>query len=628
VELGFPPDNLKNHMLMERIFSVLPLGVLVWEVHDVNDPYALQLVFANNEANKVVSGNLHALIGLTVEEAFPGFVDTGFPAAYLEAFASNQERQLGEVTYGSEHVKRATYAVKVSPFSELDCVAVFFENITEEKKAENKFKENEKKYRKLIEVMRAGVWVLDKNACTTYVNPRMASMLGYSISEIIGQPVVGFLTKDGQKALHAGLERRRRGVSESYFLEFFSKANQIVHTSADAVPITDEQGEYMGAMACIADVTKQHAAEKKLREGEKKYRELVELVQEGIWAIDAEANTTFVNPLMAAMLEYTVDEMQGKHLFDFMDEEGVNIAQRKLKRREEGVKENHPFELLTKSGRRIYTKMETVPINNDEGSYVGALACVSDITEKRESERRLQEQQAELTHVSRLSVLGEMATSLAHELNQPLTSIAGYTQGCIERVRHNRLPSSELLEVLSQVAAQTDRAAAVMKRVRDFVKKAPPKRELIDINQLIHESLVFFSLYLERYQVRVNYKLAELLPEVFIDRVEIQQVILNLMSNAVDSLIEAGREEKQIIVSTCQEADLVMLTVRDFGKGMSEAAFSKVFKPFYTTKEKGTGMGLSICHSIVEAHGGRMLIDRKLDQGVSVSIVLPIIQGE
>jgi len=738
---------------MSAIFDVIPLGTLVWEVADPDDPKALRLVYANKTADEFVGGPLRSLVGLFVEEAFPGFVETGLPAAYLEAFRSGEDRHLGEVSYGSQHVKHACYSVKVSPLSQFNCVAVFFEDITKSKEAQTQLIKSEKKYRTLVELMREGIWVVDEAAKTTFVNPYMASMIEYAQQDIIGKPVYEFLSDESRQTFFLAAERRKQGVSEVYHLEFIKKSGGKIYTVVNAVPMIDENKNFIGGIGCISDVTSQRAAELKLRESEKKYRDLVEMVQEGIllvniegviifanphmakllgcsveelenasvfdfldsqnaefcqtglerrqrgltdnyrlefisktgrriytevratpilndsrkysaslacivdvtaqraaelklreseqkyrslvemvqegiWTIDENAYTTFTNPHMAKMLGYTVEEMQGKHLYEFMDEDGVRICERNLERRKQGIEEQHSFEFITKDGRRVYAELETVPLYDDQGKYTGAFACVMDATEKHVAERKLREQQVALAHVSRLTALGEMATALAHEINQPLTSVSGYVQGCIERIRQNRLSPDELNDILTKISSQVGRTGAVIQRILDFVKKTPPEREVIEVRKLITEALGFFDPQLKMSRVQVSLAIEKNLKKVCVDRVQLQQVILNILSNAIDSLANVSSERNRIVISASQKEGSVLLSIRDFGKGMKRSLLTKVFKPFYSTKSNGTGMGLAICHSIVEAHGGRMFIDRNFREGVSVNIVLPVEDGE
>ncbi len=186
------------------------------------------------------------------------------------------------------------------------------------------------------------------------------------------------------------------------------------------VPLQLPNDNSLQVLCISTDITERKKAEQNLKESEKKYRQLIEMAQEGIWLIDKDANTSFVNPSMAKMLGYTVEEMQGKHLYSFMDERGVEISKNNLKRREKGSTEQHDFEFIRKDGKRIYTALETAPILDEEGNYVGAIAGMVDMTERRRSEEELKKHrdQLELLVEKRTEKLNAMNITLREEIKE------------------------------------------------------------------------------------------------------------------------------------------------------------------------------------------------------------------
>jgi len=230
---------------------------------------------------------------------------------------------------------------------------------------------------------------------------------------------------------------------------------------------------------------------------------------------------------------------------------------------------------------------------------------VRDLTERQATETRLQELQSELVHMSRLTAMGEMASALAHELNQPLSAIANYLSGArrlLERAGQSEPRASEALE---KAADQALRAGEIIRRLRDFLARGEGERRVESLPRLVQEACALAMVGAKESGVRVQYRFASELDRVVVDRVQIQQVILNLVRNAIDAMAEHPRRE--LLVSTSPAADgMAVVSVADSGPGVDEAAAARLFQPFVTTKASGMGVGLSISRTIVEAHGGRI----------------------
>jgi PAS domain S-box-containing protein len=203
------------------------------------------------------------------------------------------------------------------------------------------------------------------------------------------------------------------------------------HVEVYAYPLFDRSGNVDRVIEYSFDATERKQAEEALRQSERQYRQLLETLQEGIWVIDANAQTTFVNPRMAEMLGSTVEEMRGKHLFSFMDEHGIEIATRNLQRREQGIKEQHDFEFLRKDGTRVLALLETSPIFDDHGTYLGAIASLQDITRRRQTEEALRRSETLLKETQRMARLGGCELDLTTPGSRD--SRGGHSPGCQQR---------------------------------------------------------------------------------------------------------------------------------------------------------------------------------------------------
>ena len=201
--------------------------------------------------------------------------------------------------------------------------------------------------------------------------------------------------------------------------------------------------------------------------------------------------------------------------------------------------------------------------------------------------------------------MGEMATGLAHELNQPLAAIANFARGCIRRLRTGEVVPAELIEPLEEVCEQAERAGEIMRHVRDFVRKSEPRMTAVDINQVVRSVVKFTEHEARQHETVVTLQLAPQQPRVWADSIMIEQVVCNLVRNAVEAMAETRSQRREILIRTVpHDGDIVEIEVVDTGPGIDETVIDNVFDQFFTTKTEGVGMGLSISRSIVESHGG------------------------
>jgi two-component system sensor kinase FixL len=239
----------------------------------------------------------------------------------------------------------------------------------------------------------------------------------------------------------------------------------------------------------------------------------------------------------------------------------------------------------------------------------------------RERELEIEEQREELLHVTRVGKLAEFVSSLAHEISQPLTAILSYAQAA-QRMLAGRDP--ELQKILSYIIHDNQRAAEVIRRLRSLLKKSSPEMKPLDVNALINETMVLIATDATVRNILLKLDLESGLPLVRGDRIQLQQVILNLTSNSFDAL-EDGREPRQISIRTSRKgADTILVAVKDSGCGIPEQNMPKLFTHFFTSKPDGLGMGLSISRSIIESHGGRLYVENNPDRGSTFYFTVPV----
>jgi two-component system sensor kinase FixL len=259
------------------------------------------------------------------------------------------------------------------------------------------------------------------------------------------------------------------------------------------------------------------------------------------------------------------------------------------------------------------------------GTPLKHVGTIHDVTDRRQSEDEARQLQERLTHFSRLSTMGEMAAGLAHEINQPLSAITMYAQACQRFVRSPQRNDDDVLEALEQISAQALRAGEVIRRLRNFVKNREVKREPVDCRRLLDDLRTLAETDARLHNVRLRIEADDDLPTVYADPIQLQQVVLNLVRNAIDAMSEVPETRREVVLSTrlLPEGE-IEIVVADHGSGLAPEAADHLFNPFFTTKSGGTGLGLAISRSIVRAHGGRLWHTPNERMGARFHFTLPV----
>jgi two-component system sensor kinase FixL len=333
---------------------------------------------------------------------------------------------------------------------------------------------------------------------------------------------------------------------------------------------------------------------------------IVESSMDAVIGKDLNGIITSWNQSACNIFGYEAEEAIGRPISlliapDRLTEEDQIIAQIKAGRHVD----HYETVRLHKSGAEVLVSLSVSPIHDGAGHIVGASKIARDITEKRRSEAHLQVLQTELAHVARLSAMGQMSAAIAHELNQPLTAIVNYVSAA-QRMLASKDPSPQkragALEAMEKAAAQTLRAGAIIQNLRQFVEKREAERSYEDLNTVVEEAIALGFVGGADSNVEVVRELATTPLSVQINRIQLQQVLINLIRNGIEAMNQSSR--RLITLTTGQESNFAFVMIRDTGPGLPPEVLAKLFQPFVTTKERGMGIGLNICQSIMEAHGG------------------------
>jgi PAS domain S-box-containing protein len=298
---------------------------------------------------------------------------------------------------------------------------------------------------------------------------------------------------------------------------------------------------------------------------------------------------------------------------------------------ETAVREKEEFEfdyrIIHPGGEIRYARSLGHPILSPSGDLVEYIGTIIDVTDRRQAEKereRLREAQADLAHASRMTTMGELTASLAHEVNQPITAAVNGASTCIRWLTREDPDLGEAREAALGVVRNAKRAADIINRIRSILKKGESKRQLADVNELIQEMIALLRSETNRYSISVRTDLDAHLPKVMADSVQVQQVLMNLIMNGIDAMKDVDRERELAIRSRRAEDQQLIISVSDSGVGLPPEQTDKIFDPFFTTKLHGIGMGLRISRSIVESHGGRLWAADNSPQGASFTFTLPI----
>lgn len=361
-------------------------------------------------------------------------------------------------------------------------------------------------------------------------------------------------------------------------------------------------------LVLLTNIGRRKRAEEALRLSEQRLRAIIDHSPAAIYLKDTEGCYLEVNREYLRRYGATTESVIGRKAYAFLpyelakrveDHDRTVLESRAISRREMDIRYADGTEHT-----HIVVKFPIFGPNEE----ITAIGCVStDITDRKEAEEQARLLQGELAHVSRLSTMGEMAAGFAHELNQPLAAINNYAQGCLRRLRGGEREPTILFPALIQIGEQAERAGAIIRRIRRFVQKNDTEKSEIDVNAAIRGAAALLNNEALQSGTRIRLNLDSSLPKAMADVIQIQQVVVNLARNAMEAMSSTDAQTRELTIETALSADgRIGVAVHDTGPGMPKANADRVFDPFFTTKRDGMGMGLSICRSIVEAHGGTL----------------------
>jgi len=467
-----------------------------------------------------------------------------------------------------------------------------------------------------------------KTATILQCNQTVSRNLGYNKDEIIGKPIFYVYhpdcVEDVKKAFATFL---KTGVVRNYELQLKRKDGTKIDVTLNATAVRDEQGNILCTRSIWRDITIYKKTQIALNAIVQHYHTLSETSPVGIYHTDATGNMVFINKRVSEISKLSGEQAMGSGWQEALHTED------KARVMEEwfyAIKNNLPFQskfrFLDPDRNITHVWSQAVPEKDSQGNTTGYIGTVTDITKHIETEKRLHQyvNRAELAKYSRISTVGEMVSGIAHELNQPLGAIVHYIGGCLTRLRDIN-PPKEIIIAMERAMIQAERAGNLIHGLKESIKKGTLQKTKTDINKNIKQIIKLIDFDSFDYTIDLKINLDEKIPHIFVDQIQIEQAIYNIIQNAIDAMMESYTNQATLSITTkLAENDFILITICDTGSGIPTDIINNIFTTFFTTKQQGIGIGLSISKTAIEAHSGHIEVTSEQDSGAKFKIFLPL----
>ena len=474
----------------------------------------------------------------------------------------------------------------------------------------------------IVESSDDAIYGQDLDGVVVFWNQGAEAMFGHTAPDIIGQPVT-ILSDPPHMSEDAAFRDRLRAGERLIQVETQRRRadGTIIDVALTIAPMRDEQGHLIGASKIVRDITDAKRRDRDLRQNEALLRSILTTVPDALIVIDSLGRIQSFSATAERLFGYAAEEIIGQNVRRLMPSPHQERHDRYIARYQETGERR-----IIGTGRVVAGQRKdgsTFPIELSVGEVTLAgerlfTGFVRDLTERQDRERRLTELQSELIHISRLNELGQLVSALAHEVNQPLSAMANYVNGARRLLTAGN--EQAVRQALERIGEQAERARQIIRRLRDLARKGTTERRVENLGVTIDEATAL-ALAGTGSDVHLSVHVAEDARDVVIDKVQIQQVLLNLIRNAVEAMTASPRRE--LTVTALRRDERIEVRVADSGPGLAEEVRTRLFQPFVTTKPDGMGVGLSVCQTIVESHGGVLACDDVVGGGTAFTFTVP-----
>ena len=573
-----------------------------------------RIAFANRAAASLFGIAVDRLLGLAVASLTPP--ETHEDIARHESLAFGGEPQWYETAIVRADGERRTVSVSSAPLNTGDGilgVVASLRDVTEERRARDAVVQSEARYRKLFESATDAIYTLDVRGHLTSANPATCEITGYPVEALLGRSMTTLIDPDELQTLRENFRAARAGIPCRYEAYFYRADGERRLASVTNTPI-HRAGEVVGVLGIARDITEDRRRDAELRQVHTRYQRLVESAWDAIFTVDADGRFTSLNEALEVGLGISRErllQMRFEEVVEPADRLAMRAAHAAAMRGERQRGEVRFRDASSKGEVRVGSLTLTPLI--DEGRTASVLGIVRDVTD----ERRLGEQ---LMQREKLAAVGQLVSGVAHELNNPLAGVLAFSQ-LLMATAH---PDVAVRDAVASINKEAKRAAKIISNLLLFARQRPPERTATDLNQVVHDAVELRRYALRTHQIDMRLELDPALPPVCADGPQLQQVMLNLITNAEHVLADHGGE-KRLTISTQRAGDMLRVTVADSGPGVPLDLQDRIFNPFFTTKKvgEGTGLGLSISDGIVREHGGQIRLASSPPGGAVFVIDLP-----
>lgn len=517
-------------------------------------------------------------------------------------------------------------AWSINPVPEEKLLYAVAHDVTGRKASEDALRAESAFRRAMEESVITGMRAIDLSGRIIYVNPAFCRMVGFAQEELVGvTPPFPYWPEECLDICNRNLDLTLTGRAPpaGFDMRIKRKNGERIDGRFYLSPLIDVHGKQTGWMASIADITEPKRVRAALEAAHERFEAVLDGLDTAVFVADARSDEIlFANRAFKSI--YGFDAV-GRTVH------GVAVPQPELEAYEVDPacldSGDLPCELFDGelqhplSGRWYHVREHAT--RWVDGRVV-RMGIATDITDRKQTTEVFRQQAERLQHTSRLITMGEMASTLAHELNQPLSAIANYCMGCVTRIQSGKFRDEDLMAAMQKASFQAERAGKIIRRVREFVKKSEPRRSAVRIADVLDDAIGFAEIDAQRMSGRIVVDIYPDLPPVYADRIMIEQVVLNLIKNGLEAMADLPRNQRVLTVRARKGGPrAVEVAVVDRGPGLNEDEIKQLFTPFYTTKAEGMGMGLNICRSIVEYHDGRLSVVPNPEGGTIFSFTLP-----
>jgi PAS domain S-box-containing protein len=470
--------------------------------------------------------------------------------------------------------------------------------------------------------------LIDAEGTILRANHCLFTTSGYSSDEVIGKNIKEFFTRDSQHTCDSNFTVLRERGHNRADIDFVRKDGHIINMECSATAVPDERGAFTTFLIIQRDISERLRAAHELEESERRFRAIFNSTYQFIGLLDPEGTVLEVNQTALDFVGCSNADVIGKPFWETpwwthspqlqkrLREAVIEASQGKLVRFE--------TEHIGKAGQPAVIDFSLKPILNGQGETVMIIPEGRDITERKHAEEEAQRMQQESAHVMRISTMGEMATGMAHELNQPLTALVSYCGTALQLARETPALPEGYIDILERASGQAHRAGAVIRHLREFLSKDSSSKARIVLDELIQGVIDFTSWEVRDSDIQITFLPGSPGREVLAGKVQIEQVLINLIRNSIEAIRQAGISAGQVDIATRPAAaGSIEVTVADNGPGVDPTVAGSLFEPYQTSKKDGMGMGLSISRSIIEAHNGKLWNDEQRQQGALFCISIP-----